>query len=123
MPVQDYGIVTAGCDSIFIATAIIYFYGKEVVVKKIILVTAGNVFLTIGIVGVFIPLLPTTPFLLLAAACFLRSSDHLYKWLTHHKLFGLYIRSYLKFRAISIKVKVFSIMLLWIVIGSTVIFF
>jgi len=93
------------------------------ILKKIILIIAGNISLALGIVGIFVPLLPTTPFLLLSATCFLRSSKRLYNWLTHHKLFGTYIRSYLKYRAISLKAKVLSILLLWIVISTTVFFF
>lgn len=91
--------------------------------KKIILIIAGNISLSLGIAGIFIPVLPTTPFLLISAACFLRSSDKLYHWLTHHKIFGNYIRGYLKFKAISLRAKIISIITLWIVISVTVIFF
>ncbi|MBN2535396.1 MAG: YbaN family protein [Spirochaetales bacterium] len=91
--------------------------------KKVILLIAGNISLSLGVAGIFLPVLPTTPFLLLSAACFLRSSDKLYYWLTHHKMFGNYIRSYLKYKAISIKAKIISISLLWLVIGITIIFF
>jgi uncharacterized membrane protein YbaN (DUF454 family) len=91
--------------------------------KKILLIIAGNITLSLGVAGIFIPVLPTTPFLLLSAACFLRSSDKLYYWLTHHKIFANYIRSYLKYKAISVRNKIISISALWIVIGSTIIFF
>jgi len=91
--------------------------------KKIILIIAGNISLTLGVVGIFLPVLPTTPFLLLSAACFLKSSDKLYSWLIHHKLFGNYIQSYLKYKAISLRAKIISITALWIAIGSTIIFF
>jgi uncharacterized membrane protein YbaN (DUF454 family) len=90
--------------------------------KRIILITAGYASLSIGTLGIFLPVLPTTPFLLLAAACFLKSSKRLYKWITQHKLFGAYIKSYMKYRAISLKAKVISIFFLWLVIGVTVLF-
>ncbi|MBU1077641.1 MAG: YbaN family protein [Spirochaetes bacterium] len=91
--------------------------------KKTILICFGYIFFSIGIIGIFIPLLPTTPFLLLAAGCFLRSSDRLYQWITHHRYFGQYISCYLKFRAVSLKTKIFSILLLWFSICFSIIFF
>lgn len=78
---------------------------------------AGVLFLGLGIVGIFVPLLPTTPFLLLAAACFVRGSPKLYRWLIGHKWFGAYIRSYREFHAITLRAKVVSLVLLWAVIG------
>ena len=70
-------------------------------------------------IGVFVPLLPTTPFLLLAAACFVRSSGRLYAWLIHHKWFGDYIRHYREHRAITLRAKIGVLVLLWGVIGYT----
>ena len=90
---------------------------------KILLLISGFITLVLGIIGIFIPLLPTTPFLLLAAACFLRSSDRMYDWLIHHRWFGFHIRSYLKFRAIPLRSKILSITFLWLVIGITAICF
>ncbi|MBN1410809.1 MAG: YbaN family protein [Spirochaetales bacterium] len=91
--------------------------------KKVFLIIAGNISLSLGVAGIFLPVLPTTPFLLLSAACFLRSSDKLYYWLTHHRIFGNYIQGYVKYKAISLRAKVISITALWLVIGSTIIFF
>ncbi len=68
------------------------------------------------------PLLPTTPFLLLSASLFMKSSPRLYRWLTGHRLFGTHILCYRKYRAISLRSKVFTFVLLWGVIGSTVLF-
>lgn len=90
--------------------------------KRIILITAGYLSLSMGALGIFLPVLPTTPFLLLSAVCFLKSSKRLYNWITQHKLFGAYIRNYLKYRAISLKAKFVSILFLWLVVGVTVIF-
>jgi len=90
---------------------------------KWLLVFTGVVSTGLGLVGIFVPLLPTTPFLLLAAACFVRSSERLYGWLLSHKWFGAYIRSYREHRAITIKTKILSISLLWATIGySSVVF-
>ena len=62
---------------------------------RILLIIAGTFFVGIGIVGIFVPVLPTTPFLLLAAACYERSSQRFYSWLLNNKWFGNYIRNYL----------------------------
>jgi len=75
-----------------------------------------------GVAGIFIPVLPTTPFLLLAAFCFSRSSERLNKWLLNNKWFGLYIREYRQGRGIPFSVKVYAISLLWATILVSVIF-
>jgi len=69
-----------------------------------------------------LPLLPATPFLLLAAACYIRSSERFYNWLINNKWLGSYIKNYLEGKGISLKAKVLSISLLWITIGYSVIF-
>ena len=89
---------------------------------RILLIVAGTFFMGLGIVGIFVPLLPTTPFLLLAAACYARSSQRCYGWLLNNKWFGNYIRSYLERKAVPLKVKVLTITLLWITIGSSIAF-
>jgi uncharacterized membrane protein YbaN (DUF454 family) len=71
----------------------------------------------LGIVGVFVPLLPTTPFLLLAAACFMRSSDRLYRWLIGHKWLGGYVKHYRENRAMTVRAKFVVLIALWGVIG------
>ena len=68
------------------------------------------------------PLLPTTPFLLLAAACYLRSSQRFYNWLLGNRLLGSYIKNYLEGKGMPLRAKIFSISLLWITIGYSVIF-
>ncbi|MDC7239285.1 MAG: YbaN family protein [Spirochaetales bacterium] len=91
--------------------------------KKYLLITAGSITLALGVAGIFLPVLPTTPFLLLSAWCYLRSSIRLYNWLINHRVLGLYIYSYLTYRAITLKAKVTMILTLWLVMVSTIIFF
>lgn len=88
--------------------------------KRQLLLAAGTVSLALGIVGIFVPLLPTTPFLLLAAGCYLRSSQRFYNWLMGSRLFGSYIRNYIEGRGIPVKVKIFIIALLWTTIGVSI---
>ena len=73
--------------------------------------------MTVGILGIFVPILPTTPFLLLAAACYTRSSQKMYNWLLDNRFFGSYIKNYIQGNGIPLKVKVFTVILLWITIG------
>ena len=68
---------------------------------KWLLMSLGILATTVGLIGVVVPLLPTTPFLLLAAACFVRSSDTLYGRLTSNRLFGGFIRDYREQRGVS----------------------
>ena len=89
---------------------------------RILLIIAGTFFVGLGIVGIFVPVLPTTPFLLLAAACYARSSQRFYSWLLNNKWFGNYIRNYLQRRGVPLKVKLLTVTLLWITIGFSVAF-
>lgn len=82
-------------------------------VARCILMAVGVVCVGLGIAGVFIPLLPTTPFLLVAAACFIRSSDRLYDWLMNNRWVGGHIRNYMEHRATTPATKVGSITMLW----------
>jgi uncharacterized membrane protein YbaN (DUF454 family) len=85
--------------------------------KKTLLIISGTVCVVLGVVGMFLPVLPTTPFLLLAAFCYARSSDRFYRWLTDNRWFGEYIRNYREGRGIPLKQKVITILLLWLTIG------
>jgi len=76
----------------------------------------------LGIVGIFVPVLPTTPFLLLAAACYARSSQRFHSWLLNNKCFGSYIRNYLERKGITLRAKIITLSLLWITIGVSVAF-
>ena len=77
------------------------------------LILAGLLSLTLGAIGIVLPLLPTTPFLLLSAYCFIRSSDRLYNWLIHHRIFGNYIYLYLEHRSVKKSAKIGALLLLW----------
>jgi len=90
--------------------------------KNHILIIAGTVFVILAVLGIFLPVLPTTPFLLLAAACYFRSSDRFYRWLINNRVLGTYIRNYLEGRGMSVRSKVITLLLLWLTIGLTVIF-
>ncbi|MBQ8839223.1 MAG: YbaN family protein [Bacteroidales bacterium] len=81
---------------------------------KILLAVLGMLALILGIVGIFLPVLPTTPFLLLAAALFLRSSRPLYDWLMNHPKLGSYISNFMVHKSIPLKVKVISVSMVWI---------
>jgi uncharacterized membrane protein YbaN (DUF454 family) len=77
------------------------------------LLVLGTLFLATGTVGILLPLLPTTPFFLIAAACYARSSKRFYRWLLYNRLFGSYIRNYREGKGIALKVKIFALALLW----------
>ena len=85
-----------------------------------LLVIVGTVFVGLGIVGIFIPILPTTPFLLLAAACYARSSQRFYRWLLSNRWFGAYIDNYRHKRGMPLKMKIAIVALLWLTIGLSV---
>ena len=80
---------------------------------KTLFVVLGALSLLLGLVGIFVPLLPTTPFLLLAAALWVRSSPRLYAWLLAHRRLGPYIRNFRENRAIPLHAKIISVSLLW----------
>ena len=81
--------------------------------RRGLLVAAGLVCFGLGVVGIVVPILPTTPFLLLAAACFLRSSDRLHRWLLGNRVFGEYIRRYRNGEGLRLAAKATTLVLLW----------
>ncbi|MCI5105875.1 MAG: YbaN family protein [Pseudomonadales bacterium] len=83
-------------------------------VKKSLLVIAGVVSLALGIVGAFLPLLPTVPLVLLSAFCFARSSERLHQWLLNHRVFGRIIRDFEAGRGVERRIKLRAIVLIWI---------
>ncbi len=92
-------------------------------VIRIVLLILGTMSLILGIVGIFVPLLPTTPFLLLTAFLYLKSSNRAYEWLISQKHLGVYIRNYQENKIIPLRAKILSISLMWISIVSCVCIF
>jgi len=88
---------------------------------RIFLVTTGTVSVVLGIIGIFLPLLPTTPFLLLAAYCYAKSSERFYNWLITNRICGKYIRNYREGLGMKLQHKLFVIILLWLTIGYSAI--
>lgn len=84
---------------------------------RIFLIIVGLISLGLGVMGIFLPMLPTTPFLLLSAAVWLKASPSLYEWLLNHRLFGEYIRNFREHRAIPLRVKIISVSMVWLTIG------
>lgn len=79
---------------------------------KTVCIILGTVSLALGIIGIFLPLLPTTPFLLLTAALYFRGSPRLYQWLLNHKCLGPYIRNFRENKAIPLRAKIISLLLM-----------
>jgi uncharacterized membrane protein YbaN (DUF454 family) len=89
-------------------------------ISKSLWIFGGTVCVGLGILGVFLPILPTTPFLLLAAFCYGHGSKQFYKWLVYRSWVGSYIRNYQSGHGTPLKLKALTIILLWITIGSTI---
>ncbi len=88
-----------------------------------LLIVLGSIFVAVGTIGIFVPVLPTTPFLLLAAACYGRGSSRLYNWLTNNRMFGEYIKNYRDGKGIPLHTKIYALTLLWLSIGFSALFF
>lgn len=82
--------------------------------SKFFLNILGTMFLLVGMLGVVLPLLPATPFLLLASACYVRGSETLYRWLMNNKYLGPYITNIRDKRGMPIKAKIITITVLWV---------
>ena len=91
--------------------------------RRAALLVCGTLSLGLGIVGIFVPLLPTTCFLLIAAWCYARSSSRLYDRLMRARWIGGYLRRYRDERAIPVHVRVASVVMMWITIGYSVFVF
>jgi uncharacterized membrane protein YbaN (DUF454 family) len=89
---------------------------------RILLLIAGSISLFFGIIGIFLPILPTTPFLLLTAACYMRSSERMHNWLLNNKWFGEYIKNYQTGRGIPLNTKIIAISTMWITIFISMFF-
>lgn len=90
---------------------------------RVLLVIAGSVFVALGVIGAFLPVLPTTPFLLLAAACYARASTRFYNVLLNSRSFGPAILEWQRHRSIPWRTKLWSIALMTATLSSSIIFF
>jgi len=88
-------------------------------VRRILLVIAGSIFLAVGLIGIVVPVLPTTPFLILAALCYARGSAGCYRWLVTNRVFGRYLDDYLHGRGVPWRVRGGALVFLWGVITAT----
>lgn len=89
-------------------------------IKKAILIFTGTVCVGLGVLGMFLPLLPTTVFLLMAAYCYSRSSERFHNWLLTNRLCGKYISNYRSKRGITARQKVSTLVTLWASIGFSI---
>lgn len=82
-------------------------------ITKLALIIVGSISVLLGIAGIFLPLVPTTPFLLLASACYLRGSKRLHAWLMRNRYLGHYLEGFQQGRGIPLRAKIITIALLW----------
>ena len=91
--------------------------------QRLLFLVLGSIFVALATLGVVLPLLPTTPFLLLAAACYARSSSRFHTWLLTNRIFGPTIRQWQESRSIALRTKFIAIFMLVATLGSSVVFF
>ena len=89
---------------------------------KLMWVSLGSLFVGLGAIGVIVPGLPTTPFLILAAACYIRSSQRLYDWLISNKRFGPYLKDYREGKGIPRKAKKLAVVMIVVFVSFSVVF-
>jgi uncharacterized membrane protein YbaN (DUF454 family) len=87
-----------------------------------LLIGLGSLCVGLGVIGIFVPVMPTTVFFLLAAYFYARSSQRFYDRLLNNRWFGAYIRNYRAGRGIPLRQKVFTLVVLWLTLGYTGIF-
>lgn len=92
-------------------------------VLRVTLIAVGLCSTVLAVIGIFLPVLPTVPLLLLAAACFSRSSEYFHDWLLEHPRLGPMIRGYLDGQGIPLRAKIIAIGLIWLTIPISVLFF
>ena len=96
-------------------------HGSPVV--RAIFFVAGLAALALGVAGIFLPVLPTTPLVLLAAACFARSYRPFHEWMLAHRLFGPLLREWHEHRSIPYRTKLFAIGMMAVTLGASIVFF
>lgn len=90
---------------------------------RVTLLAVGTSSLVIGVVGIFVPVLPTTPFVLLAAGCYARGSERFHRWLTGSRLFGPTIREWELHHSIRYRTKLYAIAMMAASLGASIVFF
>ena len=83
---------------------------------RFLYLVSGILLVIIGVIGIFLPVLPTTIFLILASACFVKGSPKANEWLRNHKILGAYLKNYQDKTGLTVKAKVFNISFLWLMI-------
>ena len=96
-------------------------HGSPVV--RAIFFVAGLAALALGVAGIFLPVLPTTPLVLLAAACFARSYRPFHEWMLAHRLFGPLLQEWHEHRSIPYRTKLFAIGMMAVTLGASIVFF
>ena len=91
-------------------------------VRKL-LIAIGTISVVLGVIGITLPIFPTTPFLLLAAVCYMKASKKFYNWLINHKVLGKYVNDYMEKKGLTLKTKITSISFFWIGTGTSTILF
>ncbi|SHM92587.1 YbaN family protein [Gracilibacillus kekensis] len=82
-------------------------------IKRTLWLIGGSISLIIGLIGIIVPLLPTTPLVILAAFCFGKSSKALHQWLVTNKYFGKYLADYQSGKGVPIRIKLFAVIIVW----------
>ncbi len=88
--------------------------------RRLFLITSGWLSVGLGVAGIIVPLLPTTPFILLAGGCFARSSPRFHQWLLNHKFFGALIKNYHEKQGLPRDVKIRAIIFIWITLSISI---
>jgi len=96
--------------------------GQTKKIKRYLIFLGGFISLVLGIIGIVIPILPTTPFLLIASAAFAKSSERFNNWLLNNKILGAYIKNYREGKGLPLKLKIITLSLLWITILISLLF-
>jgi len=90
---------------------------------RLAFLTLGTLFVALGIAGIFLPVLPTTPFMLLAATCYARASTRFYNWLLNNRMFGPTILEWRRYRSIPYRVKWTAIVLMAVTLSISIVYF
>lgn len=90
---------------------------------RLLFLLCGCACVALGVAGIMLPVLPTTPFMLLAAACFARSSERFHRWLLTHPLFGATVREWEQYRSVRRRTKRIAILTMAITLGVSILFF